>query len=263
MTWAKVDDRLHDHPKVIDAGVEAMGLWVLALTHTMGQMTDGFVSTRVVERLAGRRGHKLAAKLVDVRLWEVADGGWIFHDFAAYQLTKAAVEAERAKKSAAGRKSAELRGAPPTGVGTDAQREPNSRARVPSPIRSDADPIPRRSRRSRGVEINRPEGWKPSDKHEAFAATFGFASKDVDRMAERFTSWADSNGRRYIDWDAGFRTWIGNQADREGREKREVAPPRKAPPVSPPRASVQANIDKLVAGEKLPQQTLGWEGEPE
>jgi hypothetical protein len=45
MTWAKVDDRLHDHPK-IDAmleagelqGAAALGLWVAALSYAADQL---------------------------------------------------------------------------------------------------------------------------------------------------------------------------------------------------------------------------------
>ncbi len=97
MSWGKVDDKLHTHPKVDDAGIEAMGLWVLAMSYCADQLTDGFVSAERVRKLAGSRGASLSAKLVASGLWHAVpyEDGYQFHDWSKYQPTKAKVLGER------------------------------------------------------------------------------------------------------------------------------------------------------------------------
>ena len=99
MTWAKICDTLHGHPKAADAGLEAMGLWALALSHCAAYSTNGRVKRTAAARLAGDEAtlDRLAAKLVDAGLWEVApDGGWLVHDYLEYNPSREAVLAERA-----------------------------------------------------------------------------------------------------------------------------------------------------------------------
>jgi len=110
MTWGKIDDKLHSHTKPESAGLEAMGLWTLALSYCNDQLTDGFVSRERVSRLAPRRGQALAAKLCAARLWHPAGeacsspdcgaprhdvDGWRFHEWSKYQPTRQQVENER------------------------------------------------------------------------------------------------------------------------------------------------------------------------
>ncbi len=100
MPWFKVDDQLHDHKKARLAGVEAMGLWVLAGSWCGANPDDGFVPEVVVIRWAPRNYRKLADLLVKAQLWHPdvdADGqpGWRFHDWPDYQPTKAEIQAER------------------------------------------------------------------------------------------------------------------------------------------------------------------------
>lgn len=96
MTWGKVDDKLHSHIKAARAGVEAMGLWVLALSWCAAYMTDGEIPAEVPARLAGRRGAALASKLVASKLWDKSEFGYRFRNWSEYQPTRANVEAQRA-----------------------------------------------------------------------------------------------------------------------------------------------------------------------
>lgn len=93
MAWFKVDDQLHSHPKARRAGLEAMGLWLLAGSHCMSYLTDGFVEEWFV--LSWPNGAELAERLVGTGLWLRGDGGWQFHDWAEFQPTREKVEAER------------------------------------------------------------------------------------------------------------------------------------------------------------------------
>ncbi len=104
MTWFKVDDRFHSHPKVLAlrAGKyeeTAIALWVKAGAWCMSNLTDGAVPSYAVETLVRRNGAKAAAELVRVGLWEVDGDGFRFRAWDEYQPSKSEVEAKR-KKSA-------------------------------------------------------------------------------------------------------------------------------------------------------------------
>lgn len=106
MPWFKVDDGLHSHPKTIEAGLEAMGLWAVMgsyCSHYPAQR--GHVTRAAVLRASGSRRalERLTARLVAVGLWLVDGDGWTFNDWGVYQPTPEAIEAERQRKAAAGR----------------------------------------------------------------------------------------------------------------------------------------------------------------
>lgn len=93
MTWGKVDDKLWGSPKWLAAPPRARALWVTALSWCSDQLTDGDVPLVVLPMLGGRPAD--ARDLVTAGLWEVTDRGWMFHDWADYQPTRASVLAER------------------------------------------------------------------------------------------------------------------------------------------------------------------------
>lgn len=98
MTWFKVDDTLHGHPKARRSGAAAMGIWVLAGSYCGAYNTAGFVPDWWV-REWGRTGTTAARKLVDIGLWDEAeqDGepGYQFHDWNDYQPLSEQVERSR------------------------------------------------------------------------------------------------------------------------------------------------------------------------
>lgn len=98
MTWFKVDDTLHSHKKAMRAGVEAMGLWVLAGSWAADQLTDGWVPSYAAQRIASN-AEDLAARLVKAGLWTPGeyDGehGWWYHEWAERQPTRDEVLARR------------------------------------------------------------------------------------------------------------------------------------------------------------------------
>ncbi|MBK1785118.1 hypothetical protein [Prauserella cavernicola] len=104
MPWFKSDDSFWRHPKVRKLGrdkLPAVGLWELAGTwcadNVDTNVADGFVPDEQVTLWDPR--HRYAKRLVDVGLWnrtEVdGESGYMFHDWADYQPTRATVEAER------------------------------------------------------------------------------------------------------------------------------------------------------------------------
>lgn len=77
MVWVRLADDFTDHPKVIAAGPLAGWMYVCALTYANRYLTDGFIPAGQVRRLADVDGAlSLADKLVDVGLWERAEGGF-------------------------------------------------------------------------------------------------------------------------------------------------------------------------------------------
>jgi hypothetical protein len=101
MTWFKVDDGLHSHPKWLAASPAARALWVTAGSWCAAQLTDGHVPRNILYLFGSRPGQ--AAELVRVGLWEENGDGWTFHDWPTYQPTATEVRQERERKASAGR----------------------------------------------------------------------------------------------------------------------------------------------------------------
>lgn len=93
MPWFKIDDGFHCHPKVLEAGNEAVGLYARCGSWASQQLTNGFVPTSIALLYGGR---ELAAALVDVGMWVPVDGGWLMHDYLDYNPSKDQVQADRA-----------------------------------------------------------------------------------------------------------------------------------------------------------------------
>lgn len=131
--WFKVDDHLHASRKAAKAGVEAMGLWVLAGSWSAAEELDGFVPGYMVGRLGALQEH--ADALVSAGLWvpEAHDGedGYRFHQWAEYQPTRAQLEAKREDARERMRKARNRGGS----VRVNSER--TSRAVTPTPTRPD------------------------------------------------------------------------------------------------------------------------------
>src|SRR5215469_8171050 len=98
MTWFRVDDGFHSHPKVLPTSLEARGLWVTAGSWASSHLTDGFVPLAAIASLGG--SPTLADELVTAGLWKRRKCGKVtgyqFHDWTKKNPTREAVENERA-----------------------------------------------------------------------------------------------------------------------------------------------------------------------
>lgn len=105
MTWLRLDNGFPDHPKVIGLTDAAFRLEVEAICYAHRQRTDGVIPDTY------RRGHARAVdELVTARLWVPApEGGWLLHDYLAWQTSRAALEDIRKARSEAGRRGAAKR----------------------------------------------------------------------------------------------------------------------------------------------------------
>ena len=131
-SWGRLDDTFDDNPKFVGIDLAAAGLWLMCQPQAL-RRGDGFVPEGVPLRFAqGRGSHapsRLIAVLVQRGLWDVVEGGWLYHDFGSYSKL-------REKRSDAGSKGATARwqrdGKP---MANDASRDGSP---VPEPV-----PVPK------------------------------------------------------------------------------------------------------------------------
>lgn len=124
MTWAKLDDAYPHHPKVLTAGLEALGFDAAAMCYANRYGTDGVITASSLPAVypAARSPKRLAAKLVEVGRWHEAghecpdcpqtDDGWVIHDFLEFNPT-AEEAAELSKKRAKAGRTGGKRSKPP------------------------------------------------------------------------------------------------------------------------------------------------------
>lgn len=75
----------------------------------------------------------------------------------------------------------------------------------------------KKSRRKPLVEL--PEGWVPSEKNVEDAQARGFNQLEIDDEADRFRNYHYSKQSQYRDWNAAWRTWLGNARKFAGRSR--------------------------------------------
>lgn len=136
VTWFKVDDSFHSHPKVLAVSPAALGLWVVAGSWSGANLSDGFVPDHVLPRLLPDAA-SLARDLVTAGLWKRTRGGYRFHDWGDFNPKREDVEQERKaarermRKLRGGRKDAAqpANGSP--------EQHPNVRQLFATPTRPD------------------------------------------------------------------------------------------------------------------------------
>lgn len=135
MPWVRIDDGFAQHPKVVKAGPLAMAMQVAALCYCNRNLTNGFVPRSVAKtlidwemvtgetvwtlgRTSGHAGDDITPDwvigvMLDVGMWEVAEGGYNVHDYDQYQPSKEEVLKQQAEtheaKVRAGKAGAEKR----------------------------------------------------------------------------------------------------------------------------------------------------------
>lgn len=93
---------------------------------------------------------------------------------------------------------------------TPASPEPSLNHHEPSvePLLVSPNKKPKRPKRKPEVEL--PEGWVPNDKNIQDAQDRGFTQKEIEHEADNFRNYHSSKQSLYRDWDAAWRTWLGN-----------------------------------------------------
>jgi hypothetical protein len=97
--FVKVLTKVPRQEKFVQAGPVACWLWVAGLCYSRDGSTDGFIPKMIVPTLVPelKGAFKHAAKLVEVRLWEDAIGGYLIHDYLDENPSRAEIETMKSK----------------------------------------------------------------------------------------------------------------------------------------------------------------------
>ena len=96
MTWARLDDGFHSHPKVKATSLAGRGLFATAIAYSAQHLTDGFLREQVMLDMARlRHGRAALRELVEHELLDRVEGGYAIHDFLDYNPSRADVQAGR------------------------------------------------------------------------------------------------------------------------------------------------------------------------
>jgi len=233
MTWGKIDDQLAFHPKALEAGNEALGMWVRSMSYSCQMLTGGFISNEIVLAMGGP---KIAGKLVQARLWEIVEGGYQFHDWEQYQpcaeTEKAKREETRKARSEAGKLGANARWNSKDKPEPMANGMANAMANAmangwqndapepePEPIKNI---IQEPDERKTSLKAN----WEPSEAGIEFAKSRAPSLVIADEV-QRFKDYNAANGRRMVDWEATWRTWVMNVIRFRPEVTNQPPPPKK------------------------------------
>lgn len=92
--------------------------------------------------------------------------------------------------------------------------------RSPKPSGTIIEPSEDRAREAkprRKPEVPLPPDWVPSDRNIADAEARQFSAQEIHDEADRFRNHHIARDTRFMDWDAAWRTWLGNSRKFEGR----------------------------------------------
>lgn len=224
MSWLKVDDGFHSHPKVMRAGTAAAGLWVRCGSYVAQHLTDGFVP-REVARAYGSRAQITA--LVEAGLWTEVEGGWCFHDWDEHNPTAIEVRADRAAKHEA-KVRAGRSGGLASGVArrkhggstaeANGEAQPKQNEAPSRPVPSLTPQTPSVGRRKRRATPP-PDTFELDDDLRAWGREHAPHVTDPAAETRQFLDHARANAKTFVDWRAAWRTWMGN-AEKYALERR-------------------------------------------
>jgi len=97
-----------------------------------------------------------------------------------------------------------------------------------------------------------PEGWQPKEQtlHWARNGTIGATDDQIREQLEHFRDHAAANGKRFVDWDKAFQTWMRN-AKEWGRIKGDSRRSTERPPDIPEHVWAKIQAQKSGNGSLL------------
>lgn len=254
MAWVKIDDRFFLNPKVMQAGLEARALFISGLCFCAGELTDGFIATPAIRKLAVLADVEdidgSSARLLNLGLWEAADGGVQVHDYLEYQPSRERVLATREARAEAGSRGGKQKASNLLAQGQDAATN-NDVAKscpVPIPVPLVKDSLqeggggpPERRLTPREIATTTLREFGVSDKTvERTLAVFD--DTDMPRMAltaAKFVSHWD--GKRLKDHDRAWANWIKQEAKYQAEERANAPPERPLPDYARPFPVIRLN----------------------
>jgi len=217
MTWFKVDDQLAFHPKVLEAGNAAMGLWVRAGSWCSAHLTQGELPRHMIGTFGAQ--HRHAEALVRAGLWTPTDVGYQFKDWEHYQPDKDQVEdrkasnRDRQKRYRDGKRNAVSNGVTDS-VTNGVSNTPPSRP-VPSVVpkgTTQTGSLRSPAAAQRGTRL--PDDWQPSTD---LVDQMRQECPGVDLRAEHrvfVDYYRSASGQKgvMLDWPATWRNWMRREA---------------------------------------------------
>jgi hypothetical protein len=224
MTWFKVDDKFPTHRKVLSIPrgprrLSAIGAWTLAGAWVSGSSHDGQVPIYVLDDLGITA--KVAADLVSAGLWEVADGGYLVHDYLDFNPSKDQVDRDRAAAAERQRKGREKQKSRRDSdvTHTEVTRAVTHPVTV-VPTRPDPTPkdtTPAVSARKRATAA--PDLFPITEQMSAWGRVNCPLVMDPEAQTRQFLDHHRAKGTTFKDWTAAWRTWMTNAqrfASRDG-----------------------------------------------
>ncbi|WKX70028.1 mucin-2 [Streptomyces sp. XD-27] len=230
MTWFKIDDSAHMHPKFIAAGNAALGLWLRCGAFCAQHLTEGTVPGTVAKQYGTA---PQARKLVAVGLWherghdcprcaQPEAGDYVVHDYfeAGRNSTRAQVEANRVAAAERKAKSRTRGNATRIGDESPTNRARNERGSSPNGERN-APSFPDGSAGQEGVSqrdtVDGVTGSQASTKpypSTSYGSRGQQASPDEPRIAEPVRPLVDAMtaARMVVSWELGPAEWVLLQA---------------------------------------------------
>lgn len=115
MAWAKLDDQFFYNKKIAQVDGPAKLLYIAGLVYVANQLSDGFIPAKAVKFIASTADvancQDFARQLVDVCLWDIVEGGYIIHDYLAWNPSKEQVLHNREVRAEAGARGGQAKAA--------------------------------------------------------------------------------------------------------------------------------------------------------
>lgn len=246
MAWFRVYDDLLDDPKVqalppaLFKGL--VNLWCVTkrCNGVLPPPADLSFRLRMSEAaVVAMLGKLREAGLIDTR----ADGLLVPHNWESRQFVSDNVS-ERVRKHREKRHGAVPRNGDETFHGTPPETE-QKQSRTDETPNGVSPAQPAHAEQVDGRKPKRktriPADWRPSAGGVEFAGRHGFGPAETERIGQRFRDHWLGKGECRADWDASFRTWIGNEVE-FGRGRAGAAKPDPAEQQQRDRAAILAAV---------------------
>jgi len=223
--WVRVDDGIATHPKILKAGIIALGIQIRALCYASRNRTDGFITQEAVPLLltglesigllsgiAGMDATEFdwSAHMVDQGLWEAVESGYLIHDYLEWNLSKKQITQWRKKQSDGGRKGMKHRYSLKKSDVSQVISGDISTPVTPTSTSTDTlktlhSSLKREKILKKREEISIPENWAPNESHRKLASARGL---EWNIEAAHFKGKAQEKQWLTKDWDLKFKNWL-------------------------------------------------------
>lgn len=248
-----VDDGLGTHWKPREAGLEAMGLWVVTGSVCGQQLTDGIIPGWYVASWPD--GDVLAKRLVEVDLWHApghscdvcpqpAAGSWVFHDWFQRNPSRVEILKKRADRQRAGQAGGQASASARAQAKASAGARPNAQAVARPEVSTPSRPVPtlpvvtlvsELTRRGDTVTTTTIERW--AERH----------TPGIDIAHETAAFLARNDGQHVTDLRAAWQAWMRTAVTRATASRTKTG----APNPDDPRCPVDGHEHELAANCRI------------